>query len=216
MINSLLSGLTTFTTTTKKCEKCSAPVIKVKNKNFEYSMCLNMNCETKSSWKKPATKLNVFLIFEKPCQDLLKYSLNRNCTIIIPHKTYIEKAKKGNEKAMHQLYVLYASAMLNTAFRVVNIREDAEDVLQESFIKAFTRLHQFRYQSTFGAWLKRIVINTSIDALKKRNSNIFLTNEANEQEYKFDSIDYELEPLKDQQIDQLYIQSQKHQNHIYP
>ena len=104
---------------------------------------------------------------------------------------------------MHQLYVLYASAMLNTAFRIVNSREDAEDILQESFIKAFTRLSQFSYQSTFGAWIKRIVINTSIDALKKRNSNTFPI-EINGYTKDVDAIAYQLGPLKSKQIDQLY------------
>ena len=93
---------------------------------------------------------------------------------IEPHKAIIEKAKKGNQHAMHHLYALYAKAMLNTAFRILNNKEDAEDVLQDSFIKAFSRLSQFDSQSTFGAWIKRIVINRSIDALKKKNKRAFL------------------------------------------
>ena len=93
---------------------------------------------------------------------------------IEPHKAIIEKAKKGNQHAMHHLYALYAKALLNTAFRILNNKEDAEDVLQDSFIKAFSRLSQFNSQSTFGAWIKRIVINRSIDALKKRNKQAFL------------------------------------------
>lgn len=49
---------------------------------------------------------------------------------------------------------------------MVKVREDAEDVLQESFIEAFKNLNSFRYESTFGSWLKRIVINRSINHLK--------------------------------------------------
>jgi len=104
---------------------------------------------------------------------------------------------------MHQLYNLYAHALLNTAFRIVNNKEDAEDILQESFIKAFTQLHQFKYQSTFGAWIKRIVINTSIDALKKKNSTFFST-EINGYTQAFDETSDRLEPLKRRQINELY------------
>ena len=47
-------------------------------------------------------------------------------------------------------------------------REDAEDILQEAFVQAFLKLETFRYESTFGAWLKRIVINTCINAINKK------------------------------------------------
>ena len=97
-------------------------------------------------------------------------------TIIKMHKKYIEKAKQGDEHAMHHLYALYARALLNTAYRILNNKEDAEDALQESFLKAFLNLHQFQYQSTFGAWIKRIVINRCIDDLKKKKKTIFLLN----------------------------------------
>lgn len=58
--------------------------------------------------------------------------------------------------------------MLNTAFRILNNREDAEDVVQESFVKAFTQLHTFRNEASFGTWLKKIVVNRSINLLKSR------------------------------------------------
>ena len=96
-------------------------------------------------------------------------------SFIEPLKDVIEQAKRGDQQAMHRLYVLYAKAMLNTAYRILNHPEDAEDVLQEAFINVFSRLSQYNYQSTFGAWVKRIVINKSIDALKKKHQNVFLT-----------------------------------------
>ncbi len=104
---------------------------------------------------------------------------------------------------MHQLYTLYARSLLNTAFRIVNNREDAEDILQESFIKAFTQLHQFKYQSTFGAWLKRIVINTSIDALKKKKNTIFPP-EINRHTQAFDETNNQMDSCKKKQINKLY------------
>jgi len=114
---------------------------------------------------------------------------------VIKHQDVIEKAKLGDEYAMQEIYALYAKAMLNTSFRIVNNREDAEDSLQESFVKAFSNLHQFKYQSTFGAWLKRIVVNKSIDTLKKRSSSIFFSVEDNE-------VVEEQDPLKNQDLKQ--------------
>jgi len=89
----------------------------------------------------------------------------------------IEAAKEGDNRARKQLYELYARAMFNVCFRLMNKREDAEDVLQEAFVQAFTRLDSFRYESTFGSWLKRIVINTAINALKKRKVDLKLSDD---------------------------------------
>jgi RNA polymerase sigma-70 factor (ECF subfamily) len=58
--------------------------------------------------------------------------------------------------------------MYNLAYRMMNNREDAEDILQESFTEAFRKLKSFRYESTFGSWIKSIVINKSINQLRKR------------------------------------------------
>lgn len=88
-------------------------------------------------------------------------------------KRDIEKAKAGNKEAIHKLYEAYAVAMLNTAFRILNNKADAEDVLHDCFIRAMSNLSQFNYQSTFGAWFKRIVINHSVDLLKKRKRLVF-------------------------------------------
>lgn len=62
--------------------------------------------------------------------------------------------------------------MYNTSLRIVNNTGDAEDVLQEAFLDAFRSLHDFHYRSTFGAWLKRIVINKSINTLRKRKMEL--------------------------------------------
>ena len=59
--------------------------------------------------------------------------------------------------------------MYNTVIRLVESEFDAQDVVQEGFIKAFERLDQFRFQSTFGAWLKRIMINSALDKLRKNS-----------------------------------------------
>jgi len=58
--------------------------------------------------------------------------------------------------------------MYNICFRMMNNTEEAKDMLQEGFVEAFRRLESFRFESTFGAWLKKIVINKCINALEKR------------------------------------------------
>jgi RNA polymerase sigma factor (sigma-70 family) len=60
--------------------------------------------------------------------------------------------------------------MYNTAFRLLNNRVEAEDILQESFMDAFHKIAEFRNESTFGAWLKKIVVNKSLSQLKKWNA----------------------------------------------
>lgn len=88
--------------------------------------------------------------------------------IAIGRDELVERCKRGDSLAYSELYNRYAKAMFNTSLRIVNSVGDAEDVLQESFIDAFKHLADFRYNSTFGAWLKRIVINKSISLLRKK------------------------------------------------
>ncbi len=80
----------------------------------------------------------------------------------------IEKCKRNDRKAQLRLYRQYCDAMYCVANRFMKNREDAEDVTQEAFIKAFQRLDQYKAEVTFGAWLKRIVINQSLDRLKSQ------------------------------------------------
>ena len=75
---------------------------------------------------------------------------------------------QGSRAAQFELYKLYAKAMYNVALRILNYEEEAEDVLQEAFLDAFNRIADFRQETTFGLWLKQIVINRSINYLRKR------------------------------------------------
>ena len=84
----------------------------------------------------------------------------------------IEQCKQNNRKAQMQLYNQYCNGMYVVANRFVKDSMEAEDIVQESFIKAFKRLEQFKAEVTFGAWLKRIVINTSIDTLKAKKQRL--------------------------------------------
>ena len=75
----------------------------------------------------------------------------------------------------------------------MNNREDAEDILQESFTEAFRKLESFRYDATFGAWLKRIVINRCINGLRKKNPEISTVDD-------FKSIDLEDVVFEDNEL----------------
>lgn len=76
-----------------------------------------------------------------------------------------------------KLYRQYCDGMFCVAMRFVKNAEDAEDILQDSFIKAFQRIGQFKGDVTFGAWLKRIVVNGSIDFLKSKHQRTVELNE---------------------------------------
>lgn len=84
------------------------------------------------------------------------------------HSQLIADCVAGDRQAQRQLYHQYAKAMLNTAYRIVKNRQEAEDILQEAFLAAFRSLHGFRAEAQFGSWLKRIVINQAINSLRRK------------------------------------------------
>jgi RNA polymerase sigma-70 factor (ECF subfamily) len=83
------------------------------------------------------------------------------------HQDLIDACRNGDRSAQFKIYKLYYKAMFNTCLRIVNDTAEAEDIMQESFLDAFQRLHSFTGEGTFGSWLKRIVINNSLDFLRK-------------------------------------------------
>lgn len=89
-------------------------------------------------------------------------------TIHEQHADLVQKCREGDSFGFKKLYEYYSVAMYNTSLRIVNSAVEAEDVLQEAFIDAFRNIDSFENRSSFGAWLKQIVINKSINILKKR------------------------------------------------
>lgn len=87
----------------------------------------------------------------------------------------LQQCREGNQKAQFTVYQLYCKSMYNVAFRIVNQPEIAEEIMQDSFLKAFIKLDSFSGKVTFGAWLKKIVIHNSINELKKINKYPFET-----------------------------------------
>ncbi|MEY8021201.1 RNA polymerase sigma factor [Muriicola sp. SD30] len=80
----------------------------------------------------------------------------------------VDRCRANDRKAQRALYKQYCEGMFCVAMRFVNRQDEAEDLVQEAFIKAFKKIEQFRGDVTFGAWLKRIVINKCLDFLKKK------------------------------------------------
>jgi len=95
---------------------------------------------------------------------------------LIQHKL-IEACKQNSRRAQLQLYNKYCDGMYYVALRFMKDTMEAEDAMQEAFIKAFAKLHQFNGEVTFGAWLKRIVINKCLDKLKAKKLELVAINE---------------------------------------
>ena len=115
------------------------------------------------------------------------------------HADLVDECRNGNRKAQFELYKLYANAMYNVALRIVNDDAEAEDVLQEAFLDAFNRIAAFRQETTFGLWLKQIVINRSINYLRKRKLELVSLDEievADEFETDFEETTLKVEAIK--------------------
>ncbi|WP_299334796.1 RNA polymerase sigma factor [uncultured Psychroserpens sp.] len=84
----------------------------------------------------------------------------------------IERCKQNDRFAQLKLYNQYCDGMYAVAMRFVKDSMEAEDIVQEAFIKAFAKLNQYKAEVTFGAWLKRIVVNKAIDCLKSKKQHL--------------------------------------------
>ena len=88
------------------------------------------------------------------------------------HQHIIDRCLKGERSAQYELYQLYSRAMYNVCYRIVRNEGDAEDVLQDAFVSAFQHLHSYNGDAAFGAWLKRIVVNKSLNVIKRKGVNL--------------------------------------------
>jgi RNA polymerase sigma factor (sigma-70 family) len=79
----------------------------------------------------------------------------------------IQGCINNNAAAQEKLYSMHSSKMLGVCYRYAKSREDAEDMLQEAFIKIFGNMAQFRFEGSFEGWMRRIVVHTCINVLKR-------------------------------------------------
>lgn len=84
------------------------------------------------------------------------------------YQDIIDRCRQGERQAQTQLYKIYYKSMYNVSLRLIGNETDAEDVMQEAFLNAFRKIDSYEGKVSFGAWLKKIVINRSLDHLKKK------------------------------------------------
>ncbi len=112
--------------------------------------------------------------------------------------------KSGNQSAQLEIYNRYYKAMYNVSLRIVKNNFEAEDIMQDSFLTAFTKLESLKNIATFGPWLKRIIINNSIYHYNKtiKNNEVPIDDILYKVENQEDGIssDYEFTNLKAQQV----------------
>jgi RNA polymerase sigma-70 factor (ECF subfamily) len=115
------------------------------------------------------------------------------------HQEIIDQCKEGSQKAQFQLYKLYYRPMFSICMRLINNAAEAEDVMQEAFLNAFTKIDSYKGEVSFGAWLKRIVINRSLDYLKKRKVKFEEINEKTNQipDYQMEIKEVNMKVIKD-------------------
>jgi RNA polymerase sigma factor (sigma-70 family) len=118
------------------------------------------------------------------------------------HQDLIDSCRKKDIRAQFRVYRLYYKNMYNISLRIVNNPGEAEDIMQDSFLSAFENIESFSGQVSFGAWLKRIVINRSLDFLRKKKIELTVIEESGEiADYQDDREDDEQISMK---VDRIY------------
>jgi len=85
------------------------------------------------------------------------------------YQSIISECIAGNQKAMAKLYHQFAPKMFGVCLRYAKDAAEAEDILQDGFIKVFANLTSFRHDGSFEGWIRRIMINVSLEKIKKKH-----------------------------------------------
>jgi RNA polymerase sigma-70 factor (ECF subfamily) len=109
----------------------------------------------------------------------------------------IENCIKGNRKSQRELYDIYAPKMYSLCLRYTKNQMDAEDILQEGFVKLYLNLHRFRGEGSFEGWVRRIFVNTAIEHIRKKN---LVTNDGDGLEYICDKYKTPLDCLYEKDL----------------
>lgn len=88
--------------------------------------------------------------------------------MLVTERELIYKASKNNVEAFEELIAPYNAPLLNYAFRMLKNREDAEDALQEAYLKAYNSINKFEGLSSFKTWIYKITTNVCLDMLRKQ------------------------------------------------
>jgi len=120
----------------------------------------------------------------------------------------VARARRGDEDAFRRLVERYSSLLFRVAYRITGNPQDAEDVVQETFLKAFRRLHQFEERASFGSWVHSIAVHTACDLLRRRRTQPTPAAPSAEDADPFDAT-----PAPDPLPDRL-LQSREVQDHV--
>jgi RNA polymerase sigma factor (sigma-70 family) len=107
---------------------------------------------------------------------------------MMDQRRLVKDCLKGLPQAQRQLYECFAEVMLGVCYRYTKSAADAQDILQEGFIRVFNNLHQYRFEGDLGAWIRRVMVRTSLNYLKKNKRYSF--------ELSYDEIN--LHPVSDE------------------
>ena len=124
--------------------------------------------------------------------------MNRNALFgilqLMSENELVRKCLKGNLQAQKQLYIQYAPQMKGICVRYSSSIEEAEDMLQEAFIRVFTKMHTFKFDGPLGAWIRRVVVNTSAEIYRREKKHSY-TSELNDYTFGMRANDNVIEQL---------------------
>jgi len=103
------------------------------------------------------------------------FKLGLYTTQAMTDEELIEGCKLRNPLAQRHLYEKYSRKMMGVCLRYANSREEAEDVLQDGFVKVFEKINTFQGQGSFEGWIRRIFVNTALDNIRRNKENNLLS-----------------------------------------
>ena len=106
----------------------------------------------------------------------------------------VRLCKKNDAKAQYKLYKQYSKGMYNLALRMTGDQNEAEDILQDAFIKAFQEVHKLKNEKAFGGWLRRIVVNHCIDSTRKKKLVFVEMEKIKDQYSEVDGVEENIDP----------------------
>ena len=109
-------------------------------------------------------------------------------------KQIVHGCIKGEFGSQKQLYIDYAPKMMGICLRYASSTEEAEDMMQEAFIRIYTKIHTFKFDGPLGAWIRRVVVNTAAEIYRKEKK-YGLNNDIEDHLYSFKNDDYIIEKL---------------------
>lgn len=111
----------------------------------------------------------------------------------------IEACKKGERSAQKRVFEKFQPQLMGTCLRYTKDQDRAKDILQEAFIKIFSNIEKFEDTGSFEGWMRRVVVNTAIDHLrKKKNDHVFLGEDSSPEEHRDEQLDEE-EDVKEEE-----------------